>query len=75
MTTKKDNCRNLSFGLVTKAMACEGVGQEWSSRVTFHALRTVGEWGTKPPHPHTPKWTPILGIGVSMDFQTFRARL
>jgi hypothetical protein len=28
MTTKKDNCRNLSFGLVTKAMACEGVGQE-----------------------------------------------
>jgi len=34
-------CCNPSLGLATKARACEGVGQEWSPRVTFHALESV----------------------------------
>jgi hypothetical protein len=36
-------CRNLSFGLVTKAKACDGAGQERSPGVTFHASGSVGE--------------------------------
>jgi hypothetical protein len=24
--------------------------------------------------PHTPKWTPTLGVGVLMDFQIFKER-
>jgi hypothetical protein len=26
-------------------------------------------------NPHTPKWAPTLGVGVSMDFQIFRGQL
>jgi hypothetical protein len=26
-------------------------------------------------NPHTPKWAPTLGIGIPMDFQTFREQL
>ncbi len=29
-------CCNLNLGLVTKARACKGVGQEWSPGITFH---------------------------------------
>jgi len=42
--------RNPSLEFATKARAynqikaCKGVGQEWSSRVTFHALGSVREW-------------------------------
>jgi hypothetical protein len=31
-------CRNPSLGLVTKAMACKGVGQKGSPDVTSHAF-------------------------------------
>jgi hypothetical protein len=36
-------CRNPNLGLTTKARACEGASQEWSSRITFHILGSVGE--------------------------------
>jgi hypothetical protein len=41
--------------------------------VTFHALRSVGECEWM--NPHTPKWAPTLGVGVSMDSWIFRERL
>jgi hypothetical protein len=44
-------CRNPSFGLATKAKACEGASQEWSLGVTFHAHGSVGECeGMNPPY-------------------------
>jgi hypothetical protein len=33
-------CRSLSLGFTPKARVCEGVGQEWSPGVTFHALKS-----------------------------------
>jgi hypothetical protein len=48
-----DLYRNLSLGLVTKARAYKGTGQEGSPRVTFHAPRNVGEYERM--NPHTPK--------------------
>jgi hypothetical protein len=58
-------CRNPSLGLATKARVRKSAGQEESSRV----------WENVKMNNHTPKWTPILGIGVSMDSQNFRERL
>jgi hypothetical protein len=57
-------CCNLSLGLMTKARACKGVGQEWSSGVTFHAPRNVGKCeGMNPTFPSEPPLcvtTPLL---------------
>jgi len=65
------NYRNLRFGLTTKARACEGVSQIWSLGVTFHAPKSARE--CEGMNPHTPKWTPILGIGVLADSRIFRS--
>jgi hypothetical protein len=51
-------------------MACKGAGQKRSLKITFRAPGSVGE--CEGMNCHIPKWTPILGIGVSMDYQTFR---
>jgi hypothetical protein len=56
-------CRNPSLGLATKARACKGVGRAGSLEVTSHAPGSAKE--CKGMSPHTPKWTPILGIWVS----------
>jgi len=66
-------CCNFSLGLVTKAKACKGVGQERSSRVTSYAPRTIGE--CEGMNPHTPKQAPTLGVGVLMDSWIFKERL
>jgi hypothetical protein len=66
-------CHNPSLELATKARACKGAGQKWSSGVTFHALGSVGE--CEGMNPHTPKWAATLGVGVTMDFWIFRERL
>jgi len=55
-------CRNPNLGLATKARVYKGGGQEWSSKVTFHAPKSVGK--CEGMNPHTPKWAPILGVGV-----------
>jgi hypothetical protein len=47
-------CRNRSLGLVIKVNACEGVGQEWSLGITFHAPGSVGK--CEGMNLHTPKW-------------------
>jgi hypothetical protein len=66
-------CRNPSLGLATKVRACKGVGQEGSPRITSHAPRNVGK--CEGMNLHTPKWTPTLGVGVSMDSWIFKKRL
>jgi hypothetical protein len=66
-------CRNPNLRLATKGRACEGAGQEGSSRITFHALGSVSE--CEGMNPHTPKWAPISGVGVLMDFRIFREQL
>jgi hypothetical protein len=40
---KLKSCHNPNLGLVTKARACKGVGQEGNPRVTSHAPGSVGE--------------------------------
>jgi hypothetical protein len=67
------DCRNPSLGLATKARACKGVGQEGSLGVASHVLGSVGK--CEGMNPHTPKGTPTLGVGVSMDSQIFREQL
>jgi hypothetical protein len=47
------NCYNPSFGAVTRARDCNGTGQEYSPRVTFHAPWNVGE--CEGMNPHIPK--------------------
>jgi hypothetical protein len=66
-------CRNRSLGLATEARACESAGQEWSLGVTFHASGNVGE--CEGMILHTPKWVPILGVRVLMDFWIFKKQL
>jgi hypothetical protein len=55
---------------MTKSRAYEGVGQEWSLTITFHVLGSVGR--CEGMNPHTPKWSPTLGVGVPMDFQILK---
>jgi hypothetical protein len=62
--------RNPSFGLVTKVSAYNCPSQEGSLGVTFHILGNAKE--CEEMNLHTPKWTPILGVGISMDFWMFR---
>ncbi len=64
------SCHNPSLGLATKARACKGVGQERSPEVTFHALENAKQ--CEGMNPHTPKWAPTLGVGVSVDFWIFK---
>jgi hypothetical protein len=61
---------HLSFKLVTKVRVGNSAGQKWSLGVTFHAPRSVGE--CEGMNPHTPKWTPTLGVRVPMDSQFFK---
>jgi hypothetical protein len=66
-------CHNLNFGIATKARICKGAGQEWSSGVTFHAPRNVGE--CEGMNPNTPKWAATLGVGVPMHSSIFKEQL
>jgi hypothetical protein len=40
----EDYCHNPNLGLITKARACKGVGQKWSSGVKLHAPRRLRVW-------------------------------
>jgi hypothetical protein len=55
----------------------KGLARLWwprgSLRVTSHALGRVGK--CEGMNPHTPKATPTLGDGISVDFRTFREQL
>jgi hypothetical protein len=65
-----NDCCNFNFGLMTKARAYKGAGHEWSPWITFHALGSVGKCDGM--NPHTFKWVPTLGVGLSMDFWIFK---
>jgi hypothetical protein len=65
-------CRNLSLGLATKAKGLQGRRPRGNPGVTSHTPRSVGK--CEGVNPHTPKVTPTLGDGVSMDSQNFRER-
>jgi hypothetical protein len=67
------NCHNPSIKLATKAKACKGVGQEESPGVTSHTSKNAKE--CEGMNPHTPKWTTILGIRISVDSQISKGRL
>ncbi len=58
-------CRNLGFGLATKAKGLQGCGPRESPGVTSHTPRSVGK--CEGMNPHTPKATPTLGDGVPME--------
>jgi hypothetical protein len=58
-------CRNLNFGLMTKARGYKVVGQEGSLGVMPHAPGSARD--CEGINPHTPKGTPILGIRVLVD--------
>jgi len=63
-------CRNLNFGLVTKAKGLQGCGPKENPGVTSHTPGSVGK--CEGMNPRTPKATPTLGDGVSVDSQNFR---
>jgi hypothetical protein len=65
--------RNPSLGLATKARACKVAGQEGSLGIAFHAPESAKE--CEGMNRHTPKWSPILGVEVLMDFQIFKKNL
>jgi len=62
-------CCNPSFGFATKVKGLQGCGPRESSGVTSHTLRSVGK--CEGVNPHTPKATPTLGDGVSVNSQNF----
>jgi hypothetical protein len=66
-------CCNPSLGLMTEVRACKGAGQVWRPGVTSHALENVGKFEGM--NPHTPKWAPILEVGVPMEFWIFKNQL
>jgi hypothetical protein len=63
-------CCSLSLGFMTKVRACKVTGQEGSPKVTSHVPGNAKECERM--NLHTPKWTPILGIGIPMDSRIFR---
>jgi hypothetical protein len=64
-------CRNLSLGLATKTRGCKVAGQEKDPRVTSHAFRSAKE--CEGMNPHTPKGTPMLGVGVPNGLPNFQS--
>jgi hypothetical protein len=68
-TTGVAACRNPSFGLATKAKGLQGCGPRESPGITSHTLGSVGKYEGM--NPHTPKATPTLRDGVSVDSQNF----
>jgi len=65
-------CRNLSFGLATKAKGLQGCEPRERLGVTSHTPESVGK--CEGVNLHIPKATPTLGDGVSVDFQNVRER-
>jgi len=59
---------------VTKARGYKVASQKRSPRIMLHVLVSARECEGIDPHT-TPKGTPTLGIGVSVDSQIFKRRL
>jgi hypothetical protein len=61
-STIDSNCRNPNLGLATKARGYKVASQEKDLGVTSHAHGSAKE--CEGMNPHTPKWTPMLGVRV-----------
>jgi hypothetical protein len=66
-------CCNPNLGFVTKTRGCKVSSQEKDPWVTSHAPESAKE--CEGMNPHTPKWTPMLGVGILVDFWIFRTQL
>ncbi len=64
-------CCNPSLGFAIKTRALLAKVQAKSEDRKSHFILSGVEECEKM-NPHTPKWTPTLGIGVPMDFRIFR---
>jgi hypothetical protein len=64
------NVVTLALGSRPRQKACKGAGQDWAWELHSHAPGSAKECEGK--NPRTPKWTPMLGIGVSVDSWMFR---
>jgi hypothetical protein len=54
----------------------QGHGMVWAKMQPRSHIHTFGSVRKcEGMSPHTPKWTPTLGIGVPMDFQIFKEQL
>ncbi len=62
-------CRNPSLGLATKAKGLQGCGPRGSPGVTSHTPGNVRK--CEGVNSHTPKATPTLGDGVTVDSRNF----
>jgi len=67
------HCHNPGLRFMTKTRACKGANQKRSPGITSHAPGSVRE--CEGMNPHTPKWTPILGVGIPMDSWIFKKHL
>ncbi len=56
-------CHNPSLGLATKARGLQGCGPRGRSEIHSTCSRECKE--CEGMNPHTPKWTPMLGVGVA----------
>ncbi len=63
-------CCDPSLGLTTKAKGLQGCGPILSLKIAFSCPRSAKECEGK--NPHTPKWTPMLGVRVPVDSRMFR---
>ncbi len=72
IVTDQGTCRNLSFGLATKAKGLQRCGRRGSPGVTSHTPGNVGK--CEGVNPRTPKATPTLGDGVPVDSRNFIER-
>jgi len=57
-------CRNPNLGVTTKARACKRARQEGDLGGTSYTLGSAGECERM--NPHTPKATPIWGVGDAL---------
>jgi hypothetical protein len=69
---KRRNVATLALGPKAKAKRLQGCGPRGSPGVTSHTPGNVKK--CEGVNIHTPKATPTLGDGVSMDFRNFRER-
>jgi hypothetical protein len=64
---------NPSFGLATKAKGVAKVRAKRKLGVTSYTLGSVRK--CEGVNPHTPKWTPMLGVGVSKGLPNFQSAI
>jgi hypothetical protein len=65
-------CHDPNLRLATKAKGLQGCGPRLSPGIAFSCLGSAKECECEGKKPHTPRWTPMLGVGVPVDSWMFR---